>query len=159
MNTALRDIAPFSVLTYQDVQPWTDSIRAKVSAKEMPPWHADPRYGDFSNDMRLSRQEIETIEGWVAQGAKEGDPKDLPSLPKYVEGWKIGKPDIVLAMSEEYTIEAHAPDSYVYVTFPMKFKEDKWVQAAEIRPGNKSIVHHVIAHVLTPEALSGGAKS
>src|SRR5258707_8110179 len=61
-------------------------------------------------------------------------------------------------MSEEYTIEAHAPDSYVYATFPMKFKEDRWVQAVEIRPGNKTIVHHVIAHVLTPEALSGGAK-
>ncbi len=153
-----NDIAPFSVLTYRDVQPWTDSIRAKISAREMPPWHADPRYGDFANDMRLSRQEIETIVSWVDRGAKEGDPKDLPSLPKYVAAWRIGKPDIVLAMSEEYTIEAHAPDVYVYVTFPMKFKEDKWVQAAEIRPGNKSIVHHVIAHVLTPEALSGGAK-
>jgi hypothetical protein len=146
-----RDIAPFSVLTYKDVQPWTDSIRAKISAREMPPWHADQRYGDFVNDMRLSRQEIETIVSWVDQGAKEGDPTDLPSLPKYVDGWKIGKPDMVLAMSEEYTIEAHAPDSYVYATFPMKFKEDRWVQAAEIRPGNKSIVHHVIAHVLTPE--------
>ena len=69
-----NDIAPFSVLTYKDVQPWTESIRAKISAREMPPWHADPRYGDFANDMRLSRQEIETIVSWVAQGAKEGDP-------------------------------------------------------------------------------------
>src|SRR5260370_34937365 len=108
--------------------------------------------------MRLRGEESETIVSWVAQGAKEGDQKDLPSLPKYVEGWKIGKPDLVLAMSEEYTIEAHAPYSYVYATFPMKFKEDRWVQAVEIRPGNKTIVHHVIAHVLTPEALSGGAK-
>ena len=154
-----NDIAPFSVLDYKDVQPWADSIREKVSAREMPPWHADPRYGDFANDARLSQREIETISSWVAQGAKEGNPDDLPDLPKEVTGWKIGRPDLVLAMSEEYTVPAHSPDNYVYVTFPTRFKEDRWVQAAEIRPGNTRIVHHVIAHVLTPEALSVGAKS
>ena len=154
-----NDIAPFSVLEYGDVSPWANSIREKVSAREMPPWHADPRYGDFANDARLSQREIETISSWVAQGAKEGNPDDLPELPREVTGWKIGKPDLVLAMSEEYTVPAHSPDSYVYVTFPTRFKEDKWVQAVEIRPGNTRIVHHVIAHVLTPEALSGGAKS
>jgi hypothetical protein len=106
----------------------------------MPPWHADSRYGEFLNDRRQSLQEIETIVTWVAHGAKEGIPEDLPPLPRYFAGWKIGKPDYVLAMSEDYTIEAHAPDSYVYVTFPTRFKEDRWVQAAEILPGNKRIV-------------------
>ena len=153
-----NDMAPFSVLTYKEVLPWAESIREKVRAREMPPWHADSRYGEFLNDRRLSREEIETIATWVAQGAKEGNPEDLPPAPKFVRGWKMGKPDYVLAMSEAYTIEAHAPDSYVYVTFPTKFKEDKWVQAAEILPGNGRVVHHVIAHVLTPEALSSGAK-
>lgn len=153
-----NDIAPFSVLTYREILPWAQSIREKVSTKEMPPWHADSRYGEFLNDRRLSQKEIETIVTWVAQGAKEGNPDDLPPLPEYYPGWKMGKPDLVLAMSADYTIAAHAPDSYVYVTFPTKFKEDRWVQAAEILPGNKKIVHHVIAHVLTPEALSGGAK-
>jgi hypothetical protein len=153
-----NDMAPFSVLTYKEVLPWTESIREKVTAREMPPWHADSRYGEFLNDRRLSREEIDTIVTWVAQGAKEGNPEDLPTQPELFRGWKMGKPDYVLAMSEEYTIEAHAPDSYVYVTFPTKFKEDTWVQAAEIIPGNKRIVHHVIAHVLTPEALASGAK-
>jgi hypothetical protein len=153
-----NDMAPFSVLTYKEVLPWVESIREKVTAREMPPWHADSRYGEFLNDRRLSREEIDTIATWVGQGAKEGNPADLPPLPSFVRGWKMGKPDYVLAMSEEYTIEAHAPDSYVYVTFPTKFKEDTWVQAAEILPGNKRIVHHVIAHVLTPEALATGAK-
>src|SRR6267143_1892407 len=124
----------------------------------MPPGHADSHYGEFLNDRRLSNEDIGTIVTWVAQGAKEGKPEDLPTPPRYFPGWKMGKPDYVLAMSEEYTIEAHAPDSYVYVTFPTKFKEDRWVQAAEILPGNGSVVHHVIAHVLTPEALSSGAK-
>lgn len=153
-----NDIAPFSVLTYKEVLPWAESIREKVSAREMPPWHADSRYGEFLNDRRLSREEIETIVSWVAQGAKEGNPEDLPPLPRYFPGWRMGKPDIVLAMSADYTIAAHAPDSYVYVTFPTRFKEDRWVQAAEIHPGNKKIVHHVIAHVLTPAALSAAAK-
>ena len=97
---------------------------------------------------RLSQQEIDTIVKWVSQGAKQGDPKDLPELPQKITDWEIGKPDYVLAMTQEYTVQAHSPDAYVYVTFPTKFKEDKWVQAAEIVPGNKRIVHHVIAHVL-----------
>lgn len=153
-----RDIAPFSVLTYKEVLPWVKAIREVVSTREMPPWHADERYGVFANDKHLSRQEIDTITNWIAQGAKEGSPEDLPPVPKSFPGWKMGKPDFVLAMSEPYTIEPHSPDSYVYVTFPTKFKEDKWIQAAEIIPGNNRIVHHVIAHVLTPEAASANTK-
>src|SRR6266536_2677101 len=71
-----EDIAPFSVLDYEDVLPWKNSIREKVAAREMPPWHADPHYGDFANVARLSQQEIDTIVNWVGQGAKQGDPKD-----------------------------------------------------------------------------------
>jgi len=152
------NIGPFSVLTYKDVLPWAESIREKVSAREMPPWHADSRYGEFLNDRRLSKEEIETIVTWVVQGAKEGNPEDVPTPPRYFPGWNMGKPDYVLAMSEPYTVEPHAPDSYVYVTFPTRFKEDRWVQAAEILPGNPEIVHHVIAHVITPQAPSAGAK-
>jgi hypothetical protein len=124
----------------------------------MPPWHADSRYGDFANVARLDQQEIDTVTKWVEQGAKEGDAKDLPELPPAVSGFEIGKPDYVLAMTQEYTVQPHSADQYVYVTFPTKFKEDKWVQAAEIIPGNKRIVHHVIAHVLPPEAMSSAAK-
>jgi mono/diheme cytochrome c family protein len=153
-----NDIGPFSVLTYKDVLPWVETISEKVRAREMPPWHADSRYGKFLNDRSLSREQIETIATWVVQGAKEGNPEDSPPLPKSFPGWRMGKPDYVLAMSEAYTIEAHAPDSYVYATFPTKLKEDMWVQAAEIVPGNRTIVHHVIAHVMTPEAIKGGAK-
>ena len=150
-----RDMAPFSVLTYRDVKPWVPLIRERVRAREMPPWHADPRYGDFANDARLSEQAIATIVAWVDQGAREGDPRELPPPPPHVEGWSIGKPHRILVMSQDYTIEPGAPDAYVYVTFPLRFTEDRWVQAAEIRPGNKRVVHHVIAHVLGPRAGSG----
>ncbi|MEK6406001.1 MAG: thiol-disulfide isomerase [Acidobacteriota bacterium] len=153
------DIAPFSVLTYKDVRPWARSIREKVLTREMPPWHADARYGYFKNDARLSQKVIDTIVAWVDQGAKEGDAKELPTLPDLFEGWKIGTPDQVLSMSEEYTIKADDPDNYVYAVIPTRFPEDRWIQAAEIRPTNRRIVHHVIAHILTPQAIAGSSGS
>ena len=148
-----NDVAPFSVLSYADVRPWARSIREKVITREMPPWYPDQRFGEFINDSRLNKSEIDTIVNWVDRGALEGDPKDLPPLPSYIAGWTIGKPDRILTMSKEYTVEPNAPDVYVYAVIPTGFKEDKWIQAAEIRPGNKRVVHHAIAHVLTPEAI------
>jgi len=153
-----NDIAPFSVLTYKDVRPWARSIREKVITREMPPWYADPRYGHFKNDARLSKKDIDTIVAWADQGAKEGDPKDLPPVPGYIEGWRIGTPDQVLSMTEEHTIKPDDPDTYVYFVVPTEFKEDRWIQAAEIRPSNKKMVHHVIAHILTPQAIAGSRR-
>jgi hypothetical protein len=130
----------------------------------MPPWHADPRYGRFSNDKRLTQREIDTIVAWVDQGAAQGDPKDLPPVPAFVEGWEIGTPDVVLSMTEPYQVPAGGPDQYVYFTIPTNFKEDKWVTAAEIHPGNKAVVHHVMAFVQPPAIamlakMSGGGGS
>src|SRR4029077_19241161 len=99
------EAAPMSLLSYKDSRPWAKSIKEKVATKQMPPWHADPHYGEVSNDRRLSQAQIDTISAWVDQGAKEGDPKDLPAAPKFVEGWIIGKPDIVLQMPEEFTLD------------------------------------------------------
>jgi mono/diheme cytochrome c family protein len=141
------EIAPFSLMTYKDARPWARSIREKVLTREMPPWHADPRYGEFANDRRLSQKDIETIVRWVDQGAKEGDPKDLPPLPKFEEGWNIGKPDLVIYMPEEYTVPASGTVEYKYFVVPTNFKQDMWVQAAEIRPGARSVVHHIIVFV------------
>src|SRR5258707_1692117 len=107
-----NDMAPFSVLTYKEVLPWAESIREKVQTREMPPWHADSRYGEFLNDRRLSPEDIETLTTWVAPWAKEGNPEDLPPAPTYVRGWKMGKPDYMLAMPELNTINAHEPANY-----------------------------------------------
>jgi len=143
-----NDLAPMSLLTYKDARPWARSIREKVVTKQMPPWHADPHYGEFANDRRLTQREIDTIAAWVDQGAKEGDPKDLQAPPAAVEGWHIGKPDAVLSLPQEFTFEASGPDEYRYFKIPTDFKEDVWVQAAEAQPGNKKIVHHIIAFVV-----------
>src|SRR5262245_29052335 len=81
------EAAPMSLLSYKDVRPWARSIREKVATREMPPWHADPNHGEFKNDRRLTQSEIDTITAWVDNGAPEGDPRELPAVPKFAEGW------------------------------------------------------------------------
>jgi mono/diheme cytochrome c family protein len=144
------DIAPMSLLSYKEARPWARSIREMVATRQMPPWHADPRYGRFANDKQLSQREIDTVVAWVDQDAAEGNPKDLPAVPAFVEGWEIGTPDVILSMSEPYQVPTGGPDQYVYFTIPTNFKEDKWIAAAEIHPGNKAVVHHVMAFVQPP---------
>jgi hypothetical protein len=143
--------APMSLLSYKDARPWARSIREKVVSREMPPWHADPRVGQFSNDPSLTQAEIDTIMAWVDGGAKEGEPRDLPPAPKFVEGWGIGQPDAILKMQEEFTLEANGPaDEYNFFFIDPGFTEDKYVQMAELRPGNRRIVHHSTAFIFPP---------
>ncbi|HEX8183895.1 MAG TPA: cytochrome c [Blastocatellia bacterium] len=145
------EIAPMTFMNYKEVRPWARSIVEKVVTREMPPWFADSKYGKFSNDCRLSQKEIDTIVAWVEGGTKEGDPKDMPPNPKFTEGWQIGKPDIVLSMAEEYSVPAEGVIPYKYFAVPTNFTEDKYVQFAEIRQGNRKLVHHVIVDVRYPE--------
>src|SRR3977135_1302403 len=108
-----NDLAPMSLLTYKEARPWARSIKEKVVTQQMPPWHADPHYGQFANDRRLTQQEIDTVVAWVDTGAKEGNPRDLPPAPRFHDGWKIGKPDVVLSMQDDYTLEASGSDEYI----------------------------------------------
>jgi Cytochrome C oxidase, cbb3-type, subunit III len=147
------EIAPMSLLTHKEARPWAKSIREKVLSGAMPPWHADPRYGNFKNDRRLSQKEIDTIVAWVDGGAKEGNARDLPPAPRFTEGWQIGKPDVVLSMTEAYEVPAEGTVRYQYFFIPTNFTEDRWVQAAEVRPGNAAVVHHVIVFVVGPDAI------
>jgi Copper type II ascorbate-dependent monooxygenase, C-terminal domain len=148
------EAAPFSVLSYKDIRPWAKSIREKIISREMPPWHADPQVGEWANDRRLKQQEIDTITAWIDGGVMEGDASDLPAAPQFTEGWSIGKPDVVLEMPEEFTLGASGPDEYQYFDVPTNFTEDKYVQMAEARPGNRKVVHHVIAFVVPPGSPS-----
>ena len=84
------EVAPMSLITYRDVRPWASAIREKVTTRVMPPWHADRQYGSFRNDLSLTQREIDTIAAWVEAGASEGNPSELPALPKFPEGWQIG---------------------------------------------------------------------
>jgi mono/diheme cytochrome c family protein len=150
-----NDIAPMALMSFKDARPWARSIKEKVVTREMPPWSADPKHGEFANDKRMTEAEIDTIVAWVDQGAKEGNPKDMPAPPEFTkkDGWAIGKPDVVLTMAEEWTVQPDAPDNYINFFLPTNFTEDKWVQAVEIKPGNKKVVHHVIAFIQSPQMM------
>jgi mono/diheme cytochrome c family protein len=145
------EVAPMSLLTYKDARPWARSIAAQVAKGAMPPWHADPNIGHFANARRLSDEQKATIARWVEAGAPEGDPQDLPRKPDYPDGWRIGAPDAVLEMQEDYPLPASGEVPYVYFEVPANFSEDRWIQAWEVRPGNPAAVHHVIVYVRPPE--------
>ncbi len=138
------EAAPFSMLTYKDARPWAKAMKEAVLTKKMPPWFADPAYGHFSNDRRLAPEEVNTLVSWVDQGALEGDPKDAPQPLEFNEGWTIGQPDVVFEMPVEYTVPAKGTIEYTYFLLPKIFSEDKWIEKIEVRPGARSVVHHVV---------------
>ncbi|MBA2302865.1 MAG: thiol-disulfide isomerase [Acidobacteria bacterium] len=140
-----------ALLTYKDARPWARSIRDEVGDGAMPPWHADPKHGRFANDRSLSPADKETLTKWANGGAPEGDPQDLPPAPAFTDGWTIGAPDLVLSMPEPYTVPADGFVEYEYIEIPTNLKEDRWVQAFEVRPGNRAVVHHVIATARAPQ--------
>jgi hypothetical protein len=144
------EVAPMSLLSYSDARPWASAIKQKVSTRAMPPWHADPAHGTFRNDLRLSDREIDTIVRWVDGGAREGDPSAVPALPKFPEGWQIGKPDAVFEMAQDFEVPPSGEIAYQYFEVPTNFTEDKWMQAGEVRAGDRAHVHHIIVYVREP---------
>lgn len=148
------DIAPMTLLTYENTRPWARSIREQVITGQMPPWHATQPHGTFANDRRLSEQEKDTLVRWVDGGAPQGNPKDLPPQPTFSEGWEIGKPDTILSMAKEYEVPESGEVAYQYFQVPTNFTEDKWVQAIEVRPGTRSVVHHILVFCREPGSKS-----
>ncbi|MBV8878475.1 MAG: hypothetical protein JO332_00790 [Planctomycetaceae bacterium] len=147
-----NDIGPFSLLKYDKARSSAKQIKEVVVQRRMPPWHADPKIGQWKNDRHLSTQEIGTIAGWVDAGAPEGDPKDAPPGPKFTEGWRIGTPDATWSIPRKEHIPAEGTVPYRNLFVMTNLKEDKWVQAVEVRPGTRSVVHHVLVFVLYPLA-------
>lgn len=144
------DIAPMSLLNYAQTRPWAKAIREQVATGQMPPWHATQAHGTFENDRRLSDQEKDTVLRWVDGGAPQGNEKDLPPTPKFTEGWEIGKPDVVLTMPKPYDVPDSGEIAYQYIQVPTNFTEDKWIQAIELRPGNRKVVHHILLFCREP---------
>lgn len=144
--------APFSLLTFKDARNWSEMIKEVVVQRRMPPWNADPRYGKFSNDPHLTKEEIDTVVAWIDNGSPLGDKKDLPEPKQYGHGWTFGQPDVVYKMPREYTVPATGTVAYKYFVTPTNFTEDMWVQAAEARPGNRAVVHHIIVFYRDPKS-------
>jgi peroxiredoxin/mono/diheme cytochrome c family protein len=142
------EIGPFALDTYEEVAGWAGMIEEVVSQGRMPPWHANPEYGTFRNDCRLSEDEIGMIRAWVAAGAPQGDPAALPEPRVFATGWQIGEPDLVIAMdSKPHRVPATGTVEYQYFQVDPGFKTDMWVSAAECRPGNRAVIHHIIVGI------------
>ena len=142
-------VAPMSFLTYESTRPWAKAIKAAVINKKMPPWFADPHVGQFRNAPKLTPADIAKLTAWVDSGAAEGVAADKPAAREFPDGWRI-QPDVVVSMPTPVRIEATGDGDVREFFIPNPFKEDTWVTAMEIRPGNPSVVHHVIMQI--PEA-------
>jgi hypothetical protein len=147
--------APFSLVSYEDAVKHGRMIKEVTRMRRMPPWHADPRYGHFTNERRLARQEIATLAAWVDGGMLEGDNKDLPKPVAWAKGWALGKPDLVYPMPETFAVPATGVLPYKHCIIDTKFTEDKWITTAECQPGSPGVVHHIVAYILR----EGGRRS
>jgi hypothetical protein len=147
------EIAPFALTGYDEVVGWAGMLAEVVREQRMPPWHANPQHGDFENERLMTDEEKELIYEWVRQGAPEGDPADHPELPEFVTGWRLPRdPDQVIQMRKKpFTVPAEGAVEYQYFAVDPGFTEDKWVSAADVVPGARSVVHHVIVFVSPPE--------
>jgi peroxiredoxin len=145
------EIGPFSLLDYDDVSGWSGMIREVVTNRRMPPWHADPEIGAFANDRSLTQTELDTLVRWIDNGTPAGDPADQLPPVEFPKGWSIGEPDVVLEMSESFDVPAEGVVDYQWFKVKTKFKEDRWVQAMEIRPGVRSVVHHILVFAVDPK--------
>jgi hypothetical protein len=135
------EIAPMSFLTYQEVRPWAKAIKTAVIDRQMPPWFAEPRYGHFKNDRRLSDADIRTLQEWADNGAIEGDAREMPKPITFQDGWNI-KPDMIIEMPKDFNVPATGTVEYQNFLVKVNFPEDVWVVAAEMRAGNRQVLHH-----------------
>jgi hypothetical protein len=139
------EIGPMPLLTYDDARRSASRISEVLTLGVMPPWFADPGVNRFANDRTLPPQDLKMMLSWLDSGLTAGNPKDAPPARAFTEGWSIGRPDIVVELPQPFKVPAHGTLEYQFVVLPLNFTEDKWVEAFEIRPGNRAVVHHVTA--------------
>lgn len=157
------EIAPMSLLTYAEARPWAKGIKAAVLSRKMPPWFASDGYAHFANDKRLPDADIATLAAWADHGAPEGDAQDQPTPRSFESGWNI-KPDMIIEMPQDFHVHAIVPGmtlfgrlgkwvnsiDYKNILVKANFAQDTWVVAAEVRPGNRAVVHHIRVDVRSP---------
>jgi hypothetical protein len=143
------EVAPFPLLNFEDTKKRAKQIAMVTQSRYMPPWKADEGREKFHDARRLSSQEIGLIQQWSREGTPQGDAKDLPSLPKFSNGWALGEPDAVFEPESEYSLAAEGDDVYRCFVLPTNYQEDRYLSTYEIRSGNRKVVHHVIAYLDT----------
>lgn len=139
------EVAPFSLLTYKDAAKRADQLAEVAHTRFMPPWKAEPlEFGHFVGERRLTDAQIKTIVDWAKAGAPEGDAAQTPEPPKFVEGWTLGEPDLVVTMPKTYTVKPEGRDEFRSFVLPIRLPEDRYVTAVQYRPGNPKVVHHAL---------------
>ncbi len=159
-------VGPMALTDYREVAGWAETIGEVVHDGRMPPWHATESHVPLANDRRLSEEHKRQIAAWVAAGAPEGDSARTPPLPRFVEGWRLPRhPDLVVPMADQPTVvPADGEIKYRYFVADPGLTEDRWVQAMEVQPGNRSIVHHVLIFLtqgdeqVVEREFAGGAR-
>lgn len=144
------EAGPMSLLTYDQVRPWAKAIKQTVALKKMPPWFAEPGIGKFHNERKLTDSEIATFASWADAGGPSGNVNEAPKAKQWIEGWNIGTPDLVIDMPQAVEVPAAGTVEYTYMIIPTGFTEDRWIERAEVRPGNRAVTHHVIAFLRSP---------
>jgi hypothetical protein len=145
-------IAPMPLVSYQDARKWSAEIARRTTAREMPPWFADPKIGHFSNDPSLTSAQITMLTDWVQAGSPAGNSADAPAPRKWTAGFVIPQPDLVVTMPKPVAIPAHGNIDYTYEIVHTGFTEDRWVRMSEIRPSSREHVHHAVVYVRPPES-------
>jgi mono/diheme cytochrome c family protein len=148
------EAAPFSLISYEDVSKRGSLIAKVTESRYMPPWHAEPGFGDFADERRLTDAQIASIGEWVKLGMPRGDASRTPKPPVFTDGWQLGKPDLILEMPEAFEVPASGPDVYRNFAIPLGFTEDKWIRAVEYRPSNRRVVHHAIFQFVRAGAVA-----
>jgi hypothetical protein len=143
------DIAPFSLITYQDAYNRRNQIRSITTDRIMPPWHVNSECGGFQDDPSLTGEQLHAIRQWVDSEAPEGNPGDLPPPLKFASGWSLGQPDMTFKMEEPMTPNFSKGDVYRCFVFPTNLGENRYVSAVEILPGSRAMVHHVLLFIDT----------
>ncbi len=141
------EIGPFALTEYEETVGWAEMILEVVEDRRMPPWHASPSSKQFVNDCSLTEQQIAHIRAWVEAGAPEGNPDQLPEPKHYVAQWQLPQePDVIIDVSPEpFTVQAEGEVEYQYFRADAEFPEEKWILAAQLLPGNREVVHHILA--------------
>lgn len=154
------EIAPFSLQTYEDTVGWGPMMAEVIQEGRMPPWNANPKYGHFRNDARLSSEERQLLLSWIANGAPSGDLDQAPKPPQFVTGWRIEQPDRVIAIRDEpFAVQAEGVVDYQYFEVDPQFETDMYVSAIEARPDNRAVVHHIIVYAVDPDKDAKGRRN